>query len=88
MSRTLDGSGTAAVPPPKPTDPPTSGELLDEPVAGELELPRVIDDEPPSSDPAMARPLASGLPDASEAAMVTMAELVAVPPITSAFWMM
>ena len=85
----LDGSGTAAVPPrPKLTelDGPPSDELLAGPLTGPLPDPPTMVDDPPPSDPAIARPLATGLPEASEAAMVTVAGLVAVPPMTSALW--
>ena len=40
------------------------------------------------TDPAKANPLASGLPLASEASIVTRAGVPSAPPITSAFWTM
>jgi hypothetical protein len=67
---------------PKPKLPPPFG---DNPVS-EPEFESEPVDGPEESEPATANPEAeSGLPEASDAAMITVAGDVEVPPITNAF---
>ena len=87
----LDGSGTAAEPPPADA-PPRLDAPPDDPPASDarLELPPVLEPNESlgASDPATAKTppdMASGLPLASEASIVTRPIWVAsVPPMTSA----
>ena len=84
---TIDGSGTDDELPPSPDAPPKLDPAApDEPSAASE--PDVPGPNGPlgASEPASVKPLAVGLPAASEAAMVTVPALAAVPPITKAFW--
>lgn len=88
-SSTVDGSGTADEPPPGSDVPPK----LDSPGPDKPSAARKLDVLEPNgllgaSEPANAKPLAVGLPAASDGAIVTAPGLVAVPPITKAFWIM